>query len=182
MPQDPLTLQLQAQGLSYIGPGSRLSELGPHWLQNCTLLEGFTPEEADLLGAGLLLMRAQPGQVLLREGERGDWSMLILSGTVDVTKQRVGRDAVAHPGPARVAVIKAGGVLGEMSMLDGEPRFSTCTAIETVECGVLTRSAIARLIREQPAVGAKLLVQLTQLLAHRLRATTTQLMRVLHHQ
>ena len=64
-------------------------------------------------------------------------------------------------------------------MLDGEPRYTTCTAIDTVEAGVMTRAAIARLIHDHPAVGAKLLVKLTQLLAQRLRNTSNQLTRML---
>ena len=63
-------------------------------------------------------------------------------------------------------------------MLDGAPRYATCSAIEQVEAGVLTRPAIERLIREHPAAGAKLLVKLTQLLAQRLRNTSNELVRV----
>jgi CRP/FNR family cyclic AMP-dependent transcriptional regulator len=44
---------------------------------------------------------------------------------------------------------------------------------------VLTRPGVARLITEQPAVGAKLLVKITQLLAQRLRNTSNQLVRLL---
>ena len=70
-----------------------------------------------------------------------------------------------------------GAVLGEMSMLDGEPRFASCWALGDVEAAVLTREGVARLIAEQPGVGAKLLVKITQLLAQRLRNTSHQLMR-----
>ena len=76
-------------------------------------------------------------------------------------------------------VRSAGATLGEMSMLDGEPRNATCTAIEAVEAGVLTREAISGLIRDHPAVGAKLLVKLTQLIAQRLRNSNNQLVKLL---
>ena len=62
-----------------------------------------------------------------------------------------------------------------------DPRYATCTALDDVEAGVLTRAAIAQLIREQPGVGAKLLVKLTQLLAQRLRNTSNQLVKAVHH-
>ena len=67
-----------------------------------------------------------------------------------------------------------------MSMLDSAPRNASCTALEEVQAGVLTRSTIAHLIHEHPAVGAKLLVKLTQLLAQRLRNTSNQLVKLLH--
>ena len=43
---------------------------------------------------------------------------------------------------------------------------------------MLTRAAIQRVIHEHPAVGAKLLVKLTQILAQRLRNTGNQLVKV----
>ena len=47
---------------------------------------------------------------------------------------------------------------------------------------MLTRSAIAGLIQDHPAVGAKLLVKITQLLAQRLRNTSNQLVKSLQNQ
>ena len=78
-----------------------------------------------------------------------------------------------------MAVIKRGAAVGEMSMLDNEPRYASCTAIEAVEAGVLGRHEIALLIRDHPAVGAKLLVKITQLMAQRLRNTSNHLVRLL---
>jgi CRP/FNR family cyclic AMP-dependent transcriptional regulator len=118
--------------------------------------------------------RALAGQVLVVEGQVGDWMLLLLSGTVDVTRRIGEGDEVA-----RLAVIRAGAAVGEMSMLDGEPRYATCTAIDAVEFAVLTRQAVAALIKDHPGVGAKLLVKITQLLAQRLRNTTQQLTRLL---
>ena len=181
----PVETYLQQAGLALVGSSVSLSALGPHWLRDSPLLENHTLAEADLLGAGMLRVRARPGQVLVTEGDAGNWMMLVLSGTVDVTRRghaRASGQGVAPGAGAeiiRLAVIKAGAAFGEMSMLDGEPRLATCTAIETVEVGVMTRPAIARLIDEHPAAGAKLLVKLTQLLAQRLRNNSNQIVRLL---
>jgi CRP-like cAMP-binding protein len=106
--------------------------------------------------------------------------LLILQGTVDVTKQIMRQDAQGQSTDvaleiSRLAVVRAGASLGEMSMLDSEPRNARCVAIDTVQAAILTRTAIGELIRSQPAVGAKLLVKITQLLAQRLRNTSAQL-------
>ncbi len=177
-PQDtmtPLETSLARAGLEPTGTGVKLSAFGPHWLHDSPLLEDFTLAEADIVGAAMLGARATAGQVLVAEGEVGDWMLVVLSGTVDVTR-RVGAD---QGETVRLAVIRAGATVGEMSMLDGEPRYASCTAIDAVEFAVLTRQAVARLIHEHPAVGAKLLVKITQLLAQRLRNTTQQLTRLL---
>ena len=64
-------------------------------------------------------------------------------------------------------------------MLDGEPRYASCIALSEVDAAVLDRTGVARLITSQPAVGAKLLVKITQLLAQRLRNTSNQVIRLL---
>lgn len=164
--------ELQAGGLEVLGLCHGLARNNASLLQNSALLDNFTHDEAERLGGVMLRVRAQPGQILIHEGAIGDWMMLVLSGTVDVTKLS------ARGTPSRLAVIKSGASVGEMSMLDCSPRYATCSALEEVEAGVLTRLAIEQLIREHPAVGAKLLVKLTQILAQRLRNTGNQLVKV----
>lgn len=200
-----LEQQLQSAGLKPGGCCLKLSTAyGEDLLQASQLLQDMTPAEADILGASMLLIQAGPGDVLIREGDAGEWMLLLLKGTVDITKRveiRVdevvadaasdaaatnaitGADAsVAAPANvfSRVAVIRRGAAIGEMSMLDSEPRYASCTAIEPVEAGVLGRREIGQLIRDHPAVGAKLLVKITQLMARRLRNTSNQLVKLLH--
>mgnify|MGYP001445018363 FL=1 len=184
--QAPTNLEnwLTREGLERVESPAPLSVRSAPWLQQSQLLDFFTLEELDTLAQAVWFVRAQPGRVLVREGERGDWMLLVLDGTVDVTKRPVTRKGVAPAAdapPERLAVLCPGAAVGEMSMLDGEPRFATCTAIEPVEAAILTRAAIAALIRDHPAVGAKLLVKLTQLLAQRLRNTTHQMMRFIEN-
>src|SRR4051794_6583431 len=172
--------QLRERGLEIGGPCVSLSHEGD-LMSISPLLVDFTPAEADLLGASMLRVRAQPGQALIAEGEASDWMIMLLSGTVDVSKRKVGAgfDDQEAGDVTRLAVLKEGAVIGEMSMLDGEPRYASCRALSQVEAAVLTRAAVGRLIAAHPAVGAKLLVKLTQLLAQRLRNTSNQLIKTL---
>ena len=189
-----LETQLLAAGLKPIGPCEKLSNYGEDLLRTSPMLQDMTAAEVDILGAAMVLVRAEPGQVLIREGEAGDWMMILLKGTVDVSKRVEPRDREA-PGAAtatdevekqatqsRIAVIQRGAAVGDMSMLDSEPRYATCTAIEAVEAGVLGRRAVALLIRDHPAVGAKVLVKITQLMAQRLRNISNQLVKLLRKQ
>lgn len=163
--------QLQGAGLELLGTCTGLSRYTPGWRHGMTLLEDLSPPEMDALGALMPKVRAQAGQILINEGDMGDWMLLLLDGTIDVTKK------TGPSGISRLAVIKQGAAVGEMSMFDAAPRYASCLAIETVEAGVLTRNTIARLIEDHPAVGAKLLVKLTQMLAQRLRNTSNQLVK-----
>ena len=175
----PLENEMLAAGLQVLGPCEGLAQR-PELLRESPFLQDFTPAEADILGRAMLHVRAQAGQVLIAEGDASDWMMLLLSGTVDVGKRKIGaavdRGALADT-TARLAVLRAGAALGEMSMLDGEPRYASCWALSEVDAAILTRAGVAGLIAEQPAVGAKLLVKITQLLAQRLRNTSNQLLR-----
>ena len=172
-PAEAMLAHFERAGLQVDGVCVALSGYVQEWRQAAAMLEDLTPQEADTLGAAMPLIRARAGQALIREGEVGDWMLLLLAGTVDVVK------SAPNGGTSRLAVIKQGAAVGEMSMLDAAPRYATCLAIEDVQAGVLTRSAIARLIQQHPAIGAKLLVKLTQLLAQRLRNTSNQLVKLL---
>lgn len=179
-PRRPVEAALRAAGLEVLGCCEQLSRRRD-LLQGSPLLQDFSADEADILGQAMLRVRARAGQVLIAEDDPSDWMLLLLSGTVDVGKRKVGAE-VQRPAPheaARLAVVKEGAVLGEMSMLDGEPRYASCWALSDVEVAVLTRQGVAELINEHPAVGAKLLVKITQLLAQRLRNTSNQLLRML---
>ncbi|WP_427914365.1 cyclic nucleotide-binding domain-containing protein [Ramlibacter sp. MMS24-I3-19] len=168
---------VRASGLELLGRCEHLSQV-PGLLRDSALLQDFAAEEADILGRAMLRVRARQGQVLIAENDPSDWMLLLLSGTVDVGKHKLDPDTLRPVDEnARVAVLRPGAVLGEMSMLDGEPRYASCWALGEVEAAILTRAALAGLIREQPAVGAKLLVKITQLLAQRLRNTSNQLLR-----
>jgi CRP/FNR family transcriptional regulator, cyclic AMP receptor protein len=179
MPDATLEEQIRAAGLDVTGCCEHLA----HWeglLEHSALLQDFTSQEVDALGALMLHVRAQPGQMLIREGDINDWMMLLLRGTVDVGK-RIGPEAnhQERGDNTRLAVVRPGSVLGEMSMFDGEPRYASCWALSEVEAAVLDRAAVARLIKARPDIGAKLLVKLTQLLSQRLRNTSAQLVKVL---
>lgn len=174
-------LQLRARferaGLRVEGVCDDLSSLGERWRQTAALLEDLTPTEADTLGQLMPTVRASAGQALITQGEVGEWMLLLLEGTVDVIKrsEETGESS-------RLAVVKEGASIGEMSMLDSAPRYASCFAIGDVRAGVLTRETIAHLIQDHPAIGAKILVKLTQLLAQRLRNTSNRLVKVLQHQ
>jgi CRP/FNR family transcriptional regulator, cyclic AMP receptor protein len=183
MPNRALEPQLRERGLSILGPCEHLSHQ-TELVAESALLRDFTPGELELLGASMLRIGASPGQLLIAEGEASDWLMILLRGTVDIGKRKVGAGSDRQePGDnTRLAVFREGAVIGEMSMLDGEPRYASCWALSEVEAGVLSRAAVGWLISAHPAVGAKLLVKLTQLLAQRLRNTSNQLVKVLQEQ
>ena len=78
--------------------------------------------------------------------------------------------------PRLIAVIAPGQSFGEMSMIDGEPRFASCIAAESCMIAVLSRDSLARIILEQTTLGAKILMELVLMLSQRLRQTSSRLL------
>lgn len=142
-------------------------------IPKCALLENFSAVEVRLLTQFMEVYRAEPGVEILREGDGGDFLVMLIEGRIDVTK----RDQWNTPQP--LASVDAGQTLGEMSMIDGEARFATCTAVEPTLIAALGRESLARIIVEQPMLGAKILMELVLMLSHRLRATSERLVGLL---
>jgi CRP-like cAMP-binding protein len=67
-------------------------------------------------------------------------------------------------------------------MIDGEARFATCVSVEPTVLAVLDRENLARIIVEQPMLGAKILMQMVLMLSQRLRATSGRLLQMLDAQ
>lgn len=172
MPERPQPLS----HLELLGDAIRFSNQIHALIPKCPLLENFSPEEVRLLAHFMEVYRAEPGMEIIREGEGGDFMMMVVEGRVDVNK----RDRWNTP--QLIAQVDAGRTLGEMSMIDGEPRFATCVALEPTLLAVLGRESLARIIVEQPLLGAKLLMELVLMLSQRLRATSERLLGMMDEQ
>jgi CRP/FNR family cyclic AMP-dependent transcriptional regulator len=160
----------QLSHLEYLGDAIRFSNQIHALIPKCTLLENFSPAEVRLLAHFMEIYRAESGMEIIREGEGGDFMLMIVEGRVDVNK----RDRWNTP--QHIAQVEPGRTLGEMSMIDGEPRFATCVAVEATLIAVLDRESLARIIVEEPLLGAKLLMELVLMLSQRLRATSEKLL------
>jgi len=71
------------------------------------------------------------GDVIVREGERGDVFYLIESGTVDVFKKEMGDEPIA--------TLSSGQFFGEKALISEDVRQATCIASSDVKCLFLMR-------------------------------------------
>jgi CRP-like cAMP-binding protein len=166
----------QLARLTYVGDATQYSEQLRVLIPKCMLLENFSIPEVRLLAHFMDVYRAAPDVEIIREGDGGDFMVMILEGRVEVRK----RDRWKQMQP--IAEVGPGRTLGEMSMIDGAPRFATCVAIEPALVAVMHRESLARIIVEQPMLGAKILMELVLMLSQRLRATSSRLVAALDAQ
>ena len=111
--------------------------------------------------------RSIPGSTtFIKEGEAKDdgFMALILAGEVVVESITVSRTE-----PSTIKILRAGNIVGEVGLVDKEPRSASCTTSTDTLCAILSRDSLGRLIAEEPSLGAKLLLAISARLAKTLR-------------
>ena len=170
MADKPSSTNNQLATLEHLGEGTIVAEDIFGMIGHSPFFAELDREDVEMLAEFMQIYRAQPGDVIIREGDPGDYMLLLIQGQVDILKKSH-RNEVQH-----MTTVLPGTTIGEMSMIDGEPRFATCTAKETSTFAVLTRDDMVKIILEQPKLGAKILIKLVTLLSQRLRQTSQKLL------
>jgi len=133
---------------------------------------GLTVEEARIV-VRYMKPRFFPAQTtFIREGDTGDNGFMALVVEGDVVVERLGGPNEA---PITVKVLGPGALIGEMGLVDKEPRSASCTASTDVWCAILTRQAVEHMITRDSMVAARLLLGVSANIAERLRDTNRQL-------
>jgi len=133
------------------------------------LLADLNGREPEMLSHHLQAYAADPGCVIFREGEPGRYMCLLVSGRVKTYKE----SDIEHR--AEFANESRGRSIGEMALIDGEPRSATCVATEPSVLLLLSQAGFKRLCEERPALALKLLLRITRLMSRRLRLTSGRL-------
>lgn len=131
-----------------------------------TDLANLSMADARSVAGFMKFQQVEAGAVFIKEGEvtHTDFMVLILEGNVSVESE-----AALADGGIEISNIGAGSLIGEMGLLDGAPRSATCTAITNLDVAVLSRGAVLELIKDNPAVAARLMSAISKRLADRLR-------------
>jgi CRP-like cAMP-binding protein len=121
-----------------------------HWL-----LAGIPEDLIDpLLDAGEVI-RFLPGDVIFREGDSSGGLYLITAGAARVTVS--GNNEETY-----IATVRPNEVLGEMGVLDGEPRSGSATALSLCAAFYIPAEAFLDLLERAPLASMRLLALLCQ--------------------
>ena len=82
---------------------------------------------------------------------------------------------ISRDTPYTVTVLGPGSLHGELGLLDGLPRSASCTAETDLCCAMLTRRGLLKLLKDDPKVGAKLMMAIAMRIGDRLRDNTRKL-------
>jgi CRP-like cAMP-binding protein len=95
------------------------------------------------------------GDVLFREGERGEVMYVVQSGVVQISK-RVGDQQ--RP----IAMLGRGEFLGEMAILNDKPRTATATVVEDASCLVIDAATLEQMIANSTEIAVRLVKKLAR--------------------
>lgn len=111
------------------------------------------------------------GEVLFREGERGDQMFVLQSGRVRLT--RTGRKGVQE-----LATLGPGEFFGEMAILNNRPRSATAEVIETAKLLVLDAQTFETMLVKNAEIAVRMILRM----ASRLDEANAQIEILTHRQ
>ncbi|MHB8109339.1 MAG: cyclic nucleotide-binding domain-containing protein [Syntrophorhabdaceae bacterium] len=145
--------------------GSAITERA-EMLENTSLSMEFSWPELLELSEYMGTKKYRRGSTVFEEGDRDVFMCVVVKGGVNILKKDEHREI------KRVAQIGLGKVIGEMSMIDGNPRSATAIAAVDSILVTLNKENMNRLFKEKPAIGLKFLKKIAFSMSQRLRQTT----------
>ncbi len=152
--------------------GSNSAELAATLLTAPTALMQLSPEEGKVVVSYMQPRKIPMGTIFMQQGDVRDTGYMLLLLDGEVTVENI---VVSRTSPVTINVLGVGSLIGEMGLVDGEPRSATCTATTAVRGAVLTRKALEELMNEEPQIGGKLMMAVSLRIAERLRETAEKL-------
>ncbi len=132
--------------------GGDLAELGPdpavlktveELLAGTDLFGLLTTEDRQALAAASPLRLFGTGEAIVRQGQAGESAFVVCQGKVRVS---------LDPGDVELAVLERGGYFGEMSLLTGDPRTATVTALADCSVVEITADTFRAFVLNRPAL------------------------------
>lgn len=112
-----------------------------------------------------------PNEPVFRQGDPGNGMYVIMEGQVGIFLE------IPNQEPRKLSELGAGDFFGEIALLDASPRTATATALENATIIGFYRPDLMEILKIKPAVGAKILLSLSEVLATRLRSTNSELVK-----
>jgi hypothetical protein len=133
-------------------------------LANMPLFSRLTERELLRVMQAVEVRIHQDGDVVIREGDKGDELFIVLDGKVAVSR---GTQVLTHLGP--------GEHVGEMALIRSVPRSATVSAVGAAELIAIRRADFFEILRKEHEVAVKMLWQFLGVFADRLDQTSSEL-------
>ena len=135
----------------------------PEFLSRIPILAGLPQRVMDLIAATMRVVQVVPGAQLLREGEQARSMFVVKEGELEILKH--GKGGAEY----QLAILKVGDCVGEMSLIDIQPRSATARARGNATLYVLDIAEIAKLYGSDVEAYALLVLNISREISRRLR-------------
>ncbi|MDQ3189215.1 MAG: cyclic nucleotide-binding domain-containing protein, partial [Pseudomonadota bacterium] len=146
----------------------------PLTLAEALVGSGLQTDELEVLAAMMVERHIAKGEVVFRSGDPGDSMFVLLRGQIGIWLPVAHTEGDAPRG-RRLISFAPGVVFGDMGLLAGVARSADAIAESDALVLELQREQYERLVAEHPAVFGKLLLNISLLLASRVRSLSDEL-------
>ena len=101
------------------------------------------------------VIEVETGHALFREGEPGDTMFVVLDGAVEVTH-----------GTQVIETIVAGGIIGELALIDTAPRSASAIAATPSRLACVGKREFMFLVQEHPTFAIQVMAVMAERLRH----------------
>jgi CRP-like cAMP-binding protein len=150
-------------------PENKLRKDIINYLIDFPLFDALKGNQLNIVAAHMSYFEIDKGEILFKEGDKGDYICFVLEGVIDVLKKSVTGDSVV------IAVLPKGRSFGEMSILDNFPRSATAKARTKSSFLTLTRMSFDKILKDYPQIGITILKGVSRILSQNLRQTSSRL-------
>ena len=135
-------------------------------IEKSSIGTGMAWQELQVLAEFFEVYQAHPGAYVCHQGERSDFICLVCQGRMEVRKHDLKhKDKV-------IATIGPGQTVGEMAVIEREPRSASVIALSRALLLVLSNDQFVRMADTYPRLWGKVLLQMAITLSRRLRRTS----------
>lgn len=126
------------------------------FLRNLDLFKQLKEEELERLASRLNLLSLPVG-LIIKDNDPADGLYIIKVGMAKVTKSSADTAGIE----AVLAILRPGNSFGELSLIDGQPRSASVSAMTPLSAYFLPRDVFLSTLRESPELAMGLLQALT---------------------
>ncbi|MFZ0132190.1 MAG: cyclic nucleotide-binding domain-containing protein, partial [Desulfobacterales bacterium] len=138
-------------------------------LRELEVLAGFSAAELDLFKRFLDFRTYNKGAAIISEGQNERDMLMMTHGLVSVCLQLPNSER-----RKRLFTFSCGAIIGEMALLDGQPRSADVWADEDSEFYRLTFEGFERLRGDHPQIALKFVANIALVISHRLRVRSQE--------
>jgi CRP-like cAMP-binding protein len=138
-------------------------------LMRIPIFDKLDSDELRIASAYMKPVDIKPGEIVFKEGDRGDFVCFVVEGTLDVIKRKAtGEDVV-------ISNLTKGRSIGEMAVIDNFPRSATVKGKTEATLLTLSQDKFNAILNDHAGIGVEILKGISRLLSLNLRQTSGRL-------